>query len=694
MRLLSVETLDFEEFMGEVGNGIPSYAILSHTWDAEEVSYKDYIEQKNLSKKGYSKIRCFSELVKSEGFQYFWIDTCCIDKSSSAELSEAINSMFQWYRDADICYAYLSDVESSGDPTAEESSFVRSRWFTRGWTLQELLAPVEVVFLSSDWEEIGTKKSLGATVSAITGVSEIALDERCWPKYSVAQKMSWAAARCTTRPEDGAYCLMGLFGVNMPLLYGEGRRAFLRLQEEILKQSDDQSIFAWSYPEEEHSHTRISGLVAPSPKYFKHASQIEPLEKEVGEEYENIFEIVNHLMRIRVRLVDKVKAMRIQRLIGESHLHKIVEIQQLGETYPEPEQLAQIEHQLRAQAITIEIGDYSMRPAIQDLGASSGSMSWTPEAMGIESGLRRKDRRQSWRRSWRRSRNGSNSYDLSQEQDSVKSPGSWHWFIYEPVTVIPLKCHIGGHQLGIILSRGPVMVQGGVLSRLHNPSIVATEAVRTDQLTPFVTKYAAIGREINYNLGEALSQNCFRWPEIRIAPLLSAGYNAHENWGLGWTFDHSRAALVLKRGFRSEFEMTEYAPLALFGRISGPDANSAFFVSIPKYDENRHTCEIGVLDTHKAQSRILEYDLYSSDLVIERRVDVPLGNGQAVVVKYRAGTGASFLNLSIEALNEKKIASPRPKGTTKLATLHTNLFPTLKLWLANAPKGDWPKPGS
>ena len=208
MRLLSVETLDFEEFMGEVGNGIPSYAILSHTWDAEEVSYKDYIEQKNLSKKGYSKIRRFSELVKSEGFQYFWIDTCCIDKSSSAELSEAINSMFQWYRDADICYAYLSDVESSGDPTAEESSFVRSRWFTRGWTLQELLAPVEVVFLSSDWEEIGTKKSLGATVSAITGVSEIALDERCWPKYSVAQKMSWAAARCTTRPEDGAYCLM------------------------------------------------------------------------------------------------------------------------------------------------------------------------------------------------------------------------------------------------------------------------------------------------------------------------------------------------------------------------------------------------------------------------------------------------------------------------------------------------------
>ena len=687
MRLVSVETLDFEEFMGEVGNGIPSYAILSHTWDAEEVSYKDYIEQKNLSKKGYSKIRRFSELVISEGFQYFWIDTCCIDKSSSAELSEAINSMFQWYRDADICYAYLSDVESSGDPTAEESSFVRSRWFTRGWTLQELLAPVEVVFLSSDWEEIGTKKSLGPTVSAITGVSARALDERCWPQYSVAQKMSWAAARCTTRPEDGAYCLMGLFGVNMPLLYGEGRRAFLRLQEEILKQSDDQSIFAWSYPEEDHSHTQISGLIAPSPKYFKDASQIEPLKKEVGEEYENIFEIVNHLMRIRVRLVDKVKGMRIQRLIGESHLDKIVEIQQLGQTYREPEQVVQIEHQLPAQAITIEIEDYSMGSTIQDLGASSGSLSGTPEALGIDSGLRRNNSR---RRSW----NGSNRYDLSQEQDSVMSPGSWHWFIYEPVIVIPLKCHIGGHQLGIILSRGPVMVQGGVLSRLHNPSIVATEAVRTDQLTPLVAKYARIGREINYNLSEALSRIRFQWPEIRIAPLLSAGYNAHENWGLGWTFDRSRAALVQKREFHLEFEMTEYAPLVLFYRISGPDAHSAFFVSIPKYDKNRHTCEIGVLDTHKAQSRILDYDLYSSHLVIERRVDVPLGNGQAVVVKYRAGTGVSFLNLSIEALNEKRIASPQSQGTTKLAMLHTKLLPTLRLWLANAPKGDWPKLGS
>jgi hypothetical protein len=140
VRLLNVKTLDFEEFIGELGDGIPSYAILSHTWGAEELSYGDYVNNKSLSKKGYDKIHGCCRLADSEGFQYVWIDTCCMAKSSSAELSEAINSMFQWYRDAGICYAYLDDVDSDQDPTIEESSFTRGNWFTRGWTLQELLA--------------------------------------------------------------------------------------------------------------------------------------------------------------------------------------------------------------------------------------------------------------------------------------------------------------------------------------------------------------------------------------------------------------------------------------------------------------------------------------------------------------------------------------------------------------------------
>lgn len=336
MRLLNVKTLKFEEFIGEIGDGIPSYAILSHTWGAEEVSYSDYINQQSQSKKGHEKILRFCQVAESEAFEYVWIDTCCIDKSSSAELSEAINSMFQWYQGAGICYAYLSDVRTSEDPTQKESSFARSRWFTRGWTLQELLAPAELVFLGSDWVEIGTKRSLCATVSNVTRISWEVLEEGRWSEYSVAQKMSWAAGRNTTRLEDEAYCLMGLFDVNMPLLYGEGRKAFLRLQQEILKQSDDPSIFAWSYPSEMHSHTQISGLFAPSPEYFKDASRIELLGPEHGAGSEDPFQVVNQLIRLRRPLVDQVEAVTVERLLGQPPLFNIIEVKRSGEASKEP----------------------------------------------------------------------------------------------------------------------------------------------------------------------------------------------------------------------------------------------------------------------------------------------------------------------------------------------------------------------
>lgn len=171
---------------------------------------------------------------------------CCIDKTSSAELSEAINSMFSWYQNAAVCYAYLSDVPKSTDVSAAESSFSKSRWFTRGWTLQELIAPCNLVFFSMDWHTLGTKIELSSRISSITGIERKFLSGKSLELASAAKIMSWAALRKTSRVEDIAYCLLGLFDINMPLIYGEGKKAFRRLQEEIMtSRSEDHSLFAW-----------------------------------------------------------------------------------------------------------------------------------------------------------------------------------------------------------------------------------------------------------------------------------------------------------------------------------------------------------------------------------------------------------------------------------------------------------------
>ena len=220
------------------------------------------------SSKGYQKIKDCCKLAASDGWQYVWIDTCCIDKTSSAELSEAINSMYRWYEEAQICYAYLADVNSADrNDRLVMRRFERSRWFTRGWTLQELLAPGFVVFYDKAWVEIGTRSSLGKRISKITGIKR---DHMIRPlKASVAAKMSWASDRTTTRVEDIAYSLMGLFEVNMPLLYGEGSKAFTRLQHEIVKISDDESIFAW-----EDSSVLESGAFARSPSAFRESGDL------------------------------------------------------------------------------------------------------------------------------------------------------------------------------------------------------------------------------------------------------------------------------------------------------------------------------------------------------------------------------------------------------------------------------------
>jgi len=254
MRLLNTTTKIVEEVREDF---MPPYAILSHTWGDEEVTLQDLQALRShqdrtsphpvQSRNGYLKIDGCCTLARNNGFEWVWIDTCCIDKTSSSELSEAINTMFRWYKEAVVCYVYLSDVFLFEDGYASESQFRQSRWFTRGWTLQELVAPKEVEFYDALWEVIGNRSTLRYLIQEIAEIPVSFFTNQSVYDASIAQRMSWAANRQTTRKEDLAYCLMGLFDVNMPLLYGEGDKAFRRLQEEIIKQSNDQSIFAWGF---------------------------------------------------------------------------------------------------------------------------------------------------------------------------------------------------------------------------------------------------------------------------------------------------------------------------------------------------------------------------------------------------------------------------------------------------------------
>ncbi|RSM17562.1 hypothetical protein CDV31_003639 [Fusarium ambrosium] len=261
MRLLNTQTIVVESFGDDQ---IPSYAILSHTWEAEEVTFQDMESGKATSKKGWAKVKDSCSMARKNGFDYVWLDTCCIDKTSSAELSEAINSMYRWYQEATVCYAFLADV-------SDLAGFSKSKWFTRGWTLQELIAPSSMIFFSQAWDELGTKATLNQVISERTRIPKAILSgDQDLETASAAQRMSWAADRRTTRREDLAYCLMGIFSINMPLLYGEGERAFIRLQEEIMRVSDDHSLFAWKCPNSR------GGLLAVSPAAFKDSGNIIP----------------------------------------------------------------------------------------------------------------------------------------------------------------------------------------------------------------------------------------------------------------------------------------------------------------------------------------------------------------------------------------------------------------------------------
>ena len=283
MRLLHAESLCFEEFFD---SDAPPYAILSHRWEGKEVAFHEFEAAKKRDGPEFSKIKNFCSFVSRQPGPYVyakpewvWVDTCCIDKKSSAELSEAINSMFQWYKRAAVCYAYLSTVNARPGKV-QEQQFRENPWFTRGWTLQELIAPREVCFLDCQWNIIGRRTELAAQISAITGVEEDYLRKqepvggrKSPAKASIATRMSWVSKRMTSRREDMAYCLLGIFDINMPLLYGEGEKAFMRLQLEIIRNSDDESIFAWTVPDDMR-HYRIEGMLAPWPTCFASCGDI------------------------------------------------------------------------------------------------------------------------------------------------------------------------------------------------------------------------------------------------------------------------------------------------------------------------------------------------------------------------------------------------------------------------------------
>ena len=265
MRLLNTQSLQFKEFYD---TKVPKYAILSHRWGDDELTHQDFRKGRKTNGQSYAKIKKCCALANNRGFLWVWIDTCCIDKKSSTEVSEAINSMYRWYHGAGECYAYLFDIIwNPQNVDASREGFKNSEWFTRGWTLQELLAPSTVIFLDREWQQFGTKKTLSSEISAATKIKP----EHVINKASacVATKMSWLSRRETSRIEDLAYCMLGLFDVNMPLLYGEGAKSFVRLQLEIIKRSSDDSIFAWT-----QKTTKPLGMLATSPSAFADSSDI------------------------------------------------------------------------------------------------------------------------------------------------------------------------------------------------------------------------------------------------------------------------------------------------------------------------------------------------------------------------------------------------------------------------------------
>ncbi|KAK4078573.1 uncharacterized protein Triagg1_2904 [Trichoderma aggressivum f. europaeum] len=325
MRLINVKTFKLEEFLDY---RVPPYAILSHTWgdDSEELSFRD-VEYGSVNKPGIGsvKFRGCCRQAAEDGLSYAWIDTCCIDKTNLVELSEAINSMFRWYQRASICYAFLSDVPGDDNFRQKGSKFQSSRWFQRGWTLQELLAPKTMRFYGTnfapsirpndtfspfrvqEWRLLGNKGNMSTPIVSVTGIPRhYLLGIAALHTASVAQRMSWAAHRDTNRKEDLAYCLLGIFNITMPMIYGEGgEQAFFRLQEQIMKVTRDDSILAWglgtnnSYANDTGDAT-AGGIVAKSPADFASSGNI--ISRDQALKYTNSVDISGGSIRAHLPL--------------------------------------------------------------------------------------------------------------------------------------------------------------------------------------------------------------------------------------------------------------------------------------------------------------------------------------------------------------------------------------------------------
>ena len=328
MRLLDTATFELhsreQEFFKSEG-----YAILSHRWVGAEITF-DQIQgyspelrragDRQITSPQLEKIRGACTTARRLGFRWMWIDNCCINKASTTEESESINSMFKWYRDAQVYLTYLSDVErkipslpprhrpvytasvqphlastsTSHSGNADYGIFnsldgqTPSEWFSRGWTLQELLAPRDMRFYDMNWNYIGTKTSLAREIQSITGIDALYLTGvRNFRQACIATKMSWMAGRTTTREEDVAYGMLGLFNIKMTPQYGEGQRAFMRLQNQLLSTTTDESLFAWRMPDPKAGeafgivpgggtiwYPDEWGMLAPTPQWFKECGNV------------------------------------------------------------------------------------------------------------------------------------------------------------------------------------------------------------------------------------------------------------------------------------------------------------------------------------------------------------------------------------------------------------------------------------
>ncbi|KAI8630493.1 heterokaryon incompatibility protein-domain-containing protein [Xylariaceae sp. FL1651] len=394
MRLLKTERYELVE-ANDVPEPFPQYAILSHTWISpkDEITYQDFKQRKGdiendiFKQKGWAKLKGYCDRAAKDGWDWAWMDTCCIDKTNPADTQEAINAMFRWYQGAGICYAYLEDVDASkvldhldikdggssldldlddiasrenvADPTtfphmALKAFLIKAKWFTRGWTLQELLAPPYLVFVDRKWRRIGTRESWADEINQASRIGAhhlTSFDPVNFTSCSIAMRLSWASRRETTVEEDETYSLLGLFGISLPLIYGEGRlRAFDRLQRELITVYNDDSIFAWKALQplskyfagtHQKGYNPRRGILAPSIREFWDAFSI----KSFGF-YGNSFSMTNRGLEITAKrwrykddptkcLIRLNCGIEISRHIGIplSHVDDSYERIQVGELY-------------------------------------------------------------------------------------------------------------------------------------------------------------------------------------------------------------------------------------------------------------------------------------------------------------------------------------------------------------------------